>query len=88
MSLLAHAKLRTGDFDKFWGVKFVLNFTCLSYCFEFLPCEELVQFSSDVKNCMVLNFHKCEESVQKSQTCEESVPKPHIWEELVANYHL
>ena len=51
-------------------------------------CEELVRFFSDVKNCMVLNFHKCEESVPKSQTCEESVPKPHICEELVANYHM
>ena len=85
ISLLAYVKLRTGDFDNFWGVEFVL---CLSYCFEFLPCGELVRFFSDVKNCMVLNFHKCEESVPKSQTCEESVPKRHICEELVANYHL
>ena len=89
MSLLSHVKLRTDDFDNFGGVKFVcFNFTCLSYWFEFLPCEELVRFFSDVKNCTVLNFHKCEEPVPKSQTCEESVPKPHICEELVANYHL
>ena len=63
------------------------KFHMLSYCFEFLPCEELVRFFSDVENSMVLNFHK-EESVPKSQTCEESVPKPLICEELVANYHL
>ena len=84
MSLLAHVKLRTGDFDNFFGVKFVLKFHMFIILLRVLPCE----FFSDVKNCMVLNFHKCEESVPKSQTCEESVPKPHICEELVANYHL
>ena len=26
MSLLAHVKLRSSDFDNFWGVKFVLKF--------------------------------------------------------------
>ena len=63
MSLLAHVKLRTGDFDNFWGVKFVLKFHMFIILLRVLPCEELVRFFSDVKNCMVLNFHKCEESV-------------------------
>ena len=46
MSLLAHVKLRTGDFDNFWGVKFVLKF----HMFIILPCEELARFFSDAKN--------------------------------------
>ena len=53
--------------------------------FDFLRCEELV-----------LNFHKCEDSVPVPHTCkelvlnfhkcEESVPNPHICEKLVPNF--
>ena len=46
MSLLANVKLRTGDFDNFWGVKVVLIF----HMFIILLCEELVRYFSDVNN--------------------------------------
>ena len=51
MSLLAHVKLRTGDFDNFWGVKSVLKFHMFIILLRvftvwrtgtiFLRCEEL-----------------------------------------------
>ena len=78
------------NFDNFGGLKSVLKF---HICKElehirigsiFLKCEELV-----------LNFHKCDESVPVPHTCEGlvlnfhqcdgSVPNPHTCEKLVPN---